>query len=219
MRKMKQQRGAAIIAVMLVLLVITLLGITGVRMGLTSLTIATNSQVNALMFQSADSGLITFEGRVNLDPKAAAYPTGVIGPSLNAPGTSVPFCATQGDRLRPGRCTAGVAADYTTGREIALNQMAVEVPAAPDGSPMKSVVLGSDLGRAGMANYRVNVYSTTLVPVVGAADATEINDCLALPSADDNDKTVNTVTDCLTDAGAVFTTMVQEYDYGLSKTD
>jgi hypothetical protein len=25
-----------------------------------------------------------------------------------------------------------------------------------------------------------------------------------------------TVTDCLTDAGAVFTTMVQEYDYGFN---
>lgn len=217
MRMMKQQRGAAIIAVMLVLLVITVLGITGVRMGLTSLTIATNSQVNALMFQAADSGLMSFEKEVNASPKTAAYPTGLIGPSLNAPGNEVRYCATQADRMRAGGCTAGVAADYTTGREIVLNQMAVEVPAGADGKPMTAVVLGSDLGRAGVANYRVNTHSTTVVPVVGAADTDAINDCLALPNKDDDTGAVVTVTDCLTDEGAVFTTMVQEYNYGLSK--
>lgn len=216
MRLITQQRGAAIIAVMLVLLAITLLGITGVRMGLTSLTIATNSQVNAIAFQEADSGLLTFAQRVNADPSAAALPSGVIGPALSAPGAEVRYCKTSTDRLRAGVCTAGTAADYTSGRQIALNQMAVEVPAAADGSPMKAIVLGSDMDRAGIPTYRVNVHSTTIVPVVGAADADEINVCLARPNDDDGTTSVETVTDCLTDAGAAFTTMVQEYDYGFN---
>jgi len=216
-RVMSQQRGAAMVAVLLILLAITLLGITGVRMGLTSLTIATNSQVSAITFQEADSGLITFAQRVSANPSAAALPTGVIGPALSAPGTEVRYCKGKTDRLRAGVCTAGVAEDYTTGRQIALNQMAVEVPAAADGTPMKAIVLGSDMDRAGIPTYRVNVHSTSLVPVVGAADADEINECLLnRPNDDDGTTTVETVTDCLTDAGAVFTTMVQEYDFGFN---
>lgn len=217
MRVMKQQRGAAIIAVMLVLLVITVLGITGVRMGLTSLTIATNSQVNALMFQAADTGLVEFEKEVNADPQAAGFVTGAIGPALNAPGIEMQLCSTVADRLRAGGCSAGVAADYSSERGIALTQMAVRVPAGATGDPMKAQELGSDMNRAGVATFLVNLHSTTVVPVLGAADANEINACLVKPSNDDDDPAVETVTDCLTDEGAIFTTMVQEYNYGLSK--
>lgn len=208
---MKKQRGAAILVVMLILLVITVLGITAVRMGLTSLTIATNSQVSALLFQSADTGVVSFEQRVTADPAAAALPDGIIGPSLNAPGVEVPYCITKADRLRAGGCVVGTDSDYTSTRDAVMNQIAVEVPAAADGSPMKGVVLGTDLDRAGISNYRVNVYSTAVLPVFGSADNTEINGCLVKPNDDPADPTV---TDCLSDEGAVFTTTVQEYNYG-----
>lgn len=214
--KMNKQRGAAILVVMLILLVITVLGITAVRMGLTSLTIATNSQVSALLFQSADTGLISFEQRVNADPAGAALPTGVIGPALNVPGSEVLYCSTKLDRLRAGGCQAGVAADFTSARDVGLNQVSIEVPAAADGSPMKSIVLGTDMDRAGIPTYRVKVHSTALIPVFGAADTDDVNDCLAELNDDSDTPADVTVTDCLTDAGAVFTTMVQEYDYGFN---
>lgn len=212
----KAQRGAAIVVVMLILLVVTVLGITAVRMGLTSLTIATNSQVSALLFQSADSGVVAFERRVIAGLSEAAKPTGVIGPALNNPGFEVMYCVTKADALRPGRCDAASADDYSSARDVALNQISVEVPAAADGSPMKSLVLGTDPDRAGIPTYKVKVHSTAMVPVFGAADSDELNDCLAMPNDDVDAPADVTVTDCLTDAGAVFTTMVQEYDYGFN---
>lgn len=211
--KMRKQRGAAIVVVMLILLVITVLGITAVRMGLTSLTIATNSQVSSLVFQSADSGLVSFEQQVSAGLYEAGQATGVIGPALNAPGSEVIYCVTKGDRFRLGGCQADVAADFTSARDVAINQVAVEVPANADGEPMKALVLGTDADRAGIPTYRLRVHSTAVIPVFGSADSDDLNTCLAMP----NDESAVTVTDCLTDAGAVFTTMVQEYNYGFNE--
>lgn len=213
---MNKQRGAAILVVMLILLVITVLGITAVRMGMTSLTIATNSQVNALLFQAADTGLIHFEQRVSANPAGAALPGGVIGPSLTVPGSEVLYCGTKLDNFHKGGCQAGVTADFTSNREAVIAQMSVEVPAAADGSPMKSVVLGTDMDRAGVPTYRVKVHATSAIPVFGAASAGDINDCLGEVNDDSDAPAEISVTDCLTDAGAVFTTMVQEYDYGFN---
>lgn len=210
----RAQRGAAIVVVMLVLLVITVLGMTAVRMGLTSLTIATNSQVSALLFQSADTGLNVFERAVVMNLSEAAKPTGIIGPALNNPGTEVIYCVTKANQLRVGVCDAANSADYTSARDVSINQLAVEVPAAADGSPMRSIVLGSDPDRAGIPTYKVVVHSTSVVPVFGAADSDEVTDCLDNVNDDTDTPAEESVTDCLTDDGAVFTTMVQDYDYG-----
>jgi len=210
----RAQRGAAIVVVMLVLLVITVLGMTAVRMGLTSLTIATNSQVSALLFQSADTGLNVFERAVVANLSEAAKPTGLIGPALNNPGTEVIYCVTKANQLRLGNCDAANSADYTSARDVSINQLAVEVPAAADGSPMRSIVLGSDPDRAGIPTYKVVVHSTSVVPVFGAADSDEVTDCLDNVNDDTDTPAEESVTDCLTDDGAVFTTMVQDYDYG-----
>lgn len=214
MRQMKRQRGATIIVVMMILVVITVLGIAAIRMGLTSLSIATNSQVNALLFQSADNGLISFEQRVLASPAAAALPSGVIGPSLNAPGNDVRYCVTKADRMLAGGCAAGNAAHFSSARDAVLNQVSVFVPADADGSPKKSIVLGTDMGRAGIATYRVTIHSTSVLPVFGAAGDGQINACLALPNDDSDNPPIVTVTDCLAAAGAVYSTMMQEYDYG-----
>lgn len=214
MRQMRKQRGATIIVVMMILVVITVLGIAAIRMGLTSLSIATNSQVNALLFQSADNGLISFEQRVLVDPAGAALPSGVIGPSLNAPGADVRYCVTKADRMLAGGCSAGNVAHFSSARDAVINQVSVFVPADADGSPKKSIVLGTDMGRAGISTYQVTIHSTSVLPVFGSAGDGDINNCLMLPNDDSDNPAIETVTDCLAAAGAVYTTMMQEYDYG-----
>lgn len=214
MRPMRRQRGATIIVVMMILIVITVLGIAAIRMGLTSLSIATNSQVNGLLFQSSDNGLISFEQRVLANPAAAALPNGAIGPALNTPGIDIPFCVTKADRMRAGNCAAGTVADFASARDAVVNQVAVFVPMGADGSPLKSIVLGTDMDRAGISTYRVTVHSTSVLPVFGSASDADINGCLALPSDDIDNPAIVTVTDCLAAEGAVFNTMMQEYDYG-----
>lgn len=209
------QRGAAIVVVMLILLVITVLGMAAVRMGLTSLTIATNSQVGALLFQSADNGLNAFERRVVADLSGAGKATGIIGPALNNPGSEVVYCMTKADGLRLGNCDATSTDDYTSDRDVAVNQVSIEVPAGADGQPQRSLVLGSDPERA-LPTYKVVVHSTSVIPVFGSADSEDISLCFAEVNDDFDVPADVTVTDCLTDAGAVFTTMVQEYDYGFN---
>ena len=60
-----QQEGVTLITVMIILIVVTLLGLSAMRMSLSSLTMATNSQVTNLLFQSADVGLVQFVNEVN----------------------------------------------------------------------------------------------------------------------------------------------------------
>jgi len=213
-RQMRRQRGATIIIVLMILVVITVLGIAAIRMGLTSLSIATNSQINGLLFQSSDNGLISFEQRVLANPAAAALPDGAIGPALNTPGIDIPFCVTKADRMRAGNCAAGTAADFASARDAVVNQVAVFVPMGADGSPLKLIVLGTDMDRAGISTYRVTVHSTSVLPVFGSATDADINGCFALPSDDIDNPAIVTVTDCLATEGAVFNTMMQEYDYG-----
>lgn len=210
---MNRQKGAAILVVLMILLIITLLGIAAVRMGLTSLSVATNSQVNALLFQAADTGLVVFEQKVRENPAEAALPIGIIGPALNSPGEEKLYCVTKSDRLKVDGCKAADGF-YSSARDAVISQIAVKVPAAADGSPMRAVVLGTDLDRAGISAYRVDVHSTSVIPAFGAADNDEITECLGLVNDDSDATSAETVTECLTDKGAVFNTLVQEYSYG-----
>ncbi len=57
----------------------------------------------------------------------------------------------------------------------------------------------------------LKVFSTAVVPSFGSADATTINSCLNNAADDADDTTTVTITDCLTNAGAVFTTHASEY--------
>ena len=50
-----QQRGATLIVVLIMLLVITIVGVFAIRVAMTSLNIATNSQIGQLLLQTADT--------------------------------------------------------------------------------------------------------------------------------------------------------------------
>ena len=51
----RQQRGATLIVVLIMLLVITLVGVLAIRVAMTSLNIATNSQISQLLLQTGDT--------------------------------------------------------------------------------------------------------------------------------------------------------------------
>ena len=59
-----KQRGATLVTVMIIMVMITLLGLTAMRMGMSSLTLATNSQVSNLLFQASDVGMVEFANTV-----------------------------------------------------------------------------------------------------------------------------------------------------------
>lgn len=89
-----QQRGATLIVVLILLLLITVIGIIAVRTAITSLNIATNSQIGQLLMQTGDTPNNQFLNVSNYDVLRAADV--VIGAAemehRNAPGKEYVFC-------------------------------------------------------------------------------------------------------------------------------
>lgn len=216
------QKGVTLITVMLILIVITLLGISAMRMSLSSLTLATNSQVTNLLFQSADAGLTQLTDAVGRTPGTADVGGVLVDPVANI-GTEYTFCVTPitsaGSRLSSGNCDTSKtdptsSNQYTSGRNAVLTQVSIMQP------KYREDWRGRDAAAAGPdAPVTVIVYSTSVIPAFGSADKDTINACLKLPNDDSGDDSsgVDTisVTDCLADSGAVFNTQVDEGQYGL----
>lgn len=218
--KKAQEKGAALIAVLVILVIITLLGVTAMRMGVSSLTLATNSQVSQLLFQSADFGTNTFVNQVVADPNVALSTAGVAG---DASGAEMIYCVTPvatanfGGTLTAGACNLDQASSFISDREVVATEVTAQrtdVQGYGSNNATNSLSqLGS--GDAPLGEQNLKVYSTAVVPSFGSASITEINNCLAANVPSDDEGTDNsdavTKTDCLTDVGAVFTTHVSEY--------
>lgn len=61
----RQQRGATLIVVLIILLVVTIIGVVAIRVAMTSLNIATNSQIGQLLLQTSDTPTNYFLNRTN----------------------------------------------------------------------------------------------------------------------------------------------------------
>lgn len=90
----QSQRGATLIVVLFMLLLITIMGIFGIRVAMTSLNIATNSQVGQLLLQTGDTPTNQFLNVSNYNDLIVL--SGAIGKAIEehkiAPGKEVIFC-------------------------------------------------------------------------------------------------------------------------------
>lgn len=215
-----RQRGVALLVTLVILTVVTILGLAAMRSGLLHLAIGTNSQVNTLNFQAADAGFTSVEKKVQADPLAAIKPSGILGMAagferiacLKKTGFDVPTTPTGLKRCDPTATDADDApTDTMSGRDAVIVQVAI---INPSDSPLN--VLGSDEEIASSAAMLVRTISTSVLPAFGSASAEEIKTCLEKTSDDTTNPSVVTVTDCLEGKGASFTTLVQEYIYGVS---
>jgi len=235
----KQQNGAALIAVLVILVVITLLGVTAMRMSLTSLTLATNSQINGLLFEAADKGMLDLrlainQGNADADIAAAMKAGGIVGTR-----GEVAYCVTPSARankgLTIGPCSTKVDADFMSSRKIIMSQVNYVREALIEGdtNAPAAIILGYGTGKAaGNLQDKLSIVANSVMPPVGSASEETINACLdgtsdyyqdavnnpvGKPIADDTDNPDRkTITDCLTDKGAVFSTHVDEFLIGIS---
>lgn len=165
-----KQQGSALISVLIILLVITVLGVIAIRQGLTSLNIATGTQAQAIMFQSADYGID--QVYMNLDSadelKVARSTVGIIGVPLGS-GNEVVACLRSGVTLQQiftnkdtaqnrladdltvenldadGYCNVKNSTDFNSGRMAAVTQVALLVPTDADrGDPFSTAINGTD---------------------------------------------------------------------------
>lgn len=241
----RQQQGATLITVMIIMVVITMLGLTAMRMGLSSLALASNSQASNILFQAADVGMMEFglavdETKGYADRKMTiggvektGFLTAAVAVAVEGvdPATIQEFnyCLTpkRATRLTPGFCDAEQTSDYMTGRDTVVVQVTLK--------PVynNEILLGSDSTSVGpVRSYKFMVYSTAVLPAFGSASKSDINDCLRLVNDDGDSYNLNpqdpasvteltnrhgvtSVTDCLTDVGAVFSTTLNQVVYGI----
>ena len=210
------QKGVTLITVMIILVVITLLGISAMRMSLSSLTLATNSQVTNLLFQSADVGLVQMANEIRKDAGVADRQGGILVDAITNEGTEFYYCVTPKDAastLTEGKCDVTDTESFMSGRDAVATQVAVKMVENTD------YVLGTDTLLAGaLVPIKLAIYSTAVLPAFGSATKSKINECLAKKNDDSSDTSKATeivsVTDCLTDNGAVFNSQVDEATYG-----
>jgi len=224
-----KQQGAALIAVLIIIVVVTMLGITAMRMGLTGLTIATNSQIGNLLFQAADDGLVKMESAIRNGGASDANIATAMGINgiLGAKGSDVAYCITPiADAmvgavagLTAGACNTSVSANYLSARNISMVQVNYRRRTQNDADSNSGMDTLTSMGTGSNPNPadRLTLTSTAIMPSLGTASETLINNCLNSGVSDDvDDPAVVTITDCLTDAGAVFTTHQDEYEIGFS---
>ena len=233
-----KQRGATLVTVMIIMVMITLLGLTAMRMGMSSLTLATNSQVSNLLFQASDVGMVefantvesaAFKGKADIGagPLAALAAVDVRDIPVTVAGmgtiTEFNFCVTPklAVRLTSGNCDVTNSNHLLSGRDV----VAVQVTLKPVDN--NEIVFGSDASAiANVKPHKFIIYSTAVMPSFGSASTGDINTCLAKIN-DDGDsmradnpelataRALTSVTDCLTEKGAVFSTTMNQMTYGV----
>jgi len=220
----RHQKGMTLIVVLLVLIVMTLLGISAMRMGLSSLSVATNSQVGNLLYGSADAGLYHLERTAMLNVAVALQPGGVL-----ATNAEEVFCLKPKGgaavALVSGRCDSTASADFMSGRNAALTQVHVLNKGSTDEfSQNATMLIGSDSSIRQAQKIEVTVASTSVLPGFGSATTATINGCLANTGDDSlrtgaagstyevSDPAVTTVSECLSASGGVYSTLLEDYE-------
>ncbi|HEX5276583.1 MAG TPA: PilX N-terminal domain-containing pilus assembly protein [Fluviicoccus sp.] len=219
----RRQRGMTLIVVLLVLIVMTLLGISAMRMGLSSLSVATNSQVGNLLYESADAGLFHLERTAMQNVTAALQPGGVL-----ATNSEDVFCLKPKSgsvALVAGRCDSAQAGDFMSSRNAALTQVHVINKGSFDEfSQNATMLIGSDSSIRQSTKIEVTVASTSVLPGFGSATTGTINGCLANTGDDSRrsgagadsyevaDPAVTTVSECLSANGGVYSTLLEDFE-------
>jgi hypothetical protein len=198
------QKGSTLVVVLIMLVLITIIGVVGVKHSMTSLNIATNSQINELLRQSSDSAMLALEEASDLEQLSTA--SGILG-FISQPENSnkeLVFCfkknqglaftinhasmleftgsavrnSTLGER---GFCQPSNNLFYTSQRNAVLTQVAVKRSTAGVLEPaFSNYVTGTDFESARTQNNeRFTIYATSVLPSVGGATKAQVYNCLS----------------------------------------
>jgi acyl-CoA synthetase (AMP-forming)/AMP-acid ligase II len=208
------QQGVALIVTLVILLIVTFMGLVAMRSGMLQVSMATNSQVSSLVFQSADAGnSAVYAAMTATDPTVdmknpANLAREAAGQELVNCLSSTGFDATA-TIATPKRCDP--SKNFVSGRGAVMVQTAIKVPLDTSGNAQTIANYGTDSSvLPGGGALLIASYATAVMPNYGAATAAQITECLKLPQ----DGAGTTITDCLTDKHASFETLVQEFAFG-----
>jgi len=236
-----QQRGSALISVLVILLLTTVLGVIAVRQGSTNLNLAMNASVQSLLVQSSDVVLSKID---NAERRKLTSENGFVG-FLRLPGNesneyifcyrpTVPsqdFYNVEKDTIllqsggvqgggTDGFCKVGNKGDFGSNRRVVMSQVAVvrsQEAAAID--PFDIYERESDPDKYRIATQmRYRVYITSIAPTLSRGiKQADIDKCFSSPSDDftvDVGPATKSTSDCLFDLGVPSNTQVQDYVLG-----
>ncbi len=137
----RQQRGATLIVVLIMLLVITIVGVLAIRVAMTSLNIATNSQIGQLLLQTGDTPINLILNRSNY--KNLTSITSVVGKAIS----------DQKDPLKHGREYVFCYRPTSALQVNSILDMTVLIPpAATAGDNTKATVDTTESNRSGFCD-------------------------------------------------------------------
>lgn len=203
---MRQQQGATLITVLIILVIITVLGTIAIKSGILGLKIATNSQVNVLLFENSDSALFNIENPSQVERQLAldgmfAY----FNSSANANDELV-FCyrATENSFFALSKASAitigsdntvtsitkmGVEGfckfnQFATGRSAVLSQVYLRKNSIAS-VPFSNTVKGTSIGQSNVPATNNNIGATivSVLPSFAGATTTQIENCFKQRSA------------------------------------
>jgi len=238
--RIQQQRGSALISVMIILLLTTVLGVVAVRQGTTNLNLAMNNSVQTLLTTSSDVGFDKIERSDIAVSASGAGPLGYLRLEGNA-GKEYIFCyrptldtkriynINKDTILLPngiegpatGFCKVDNPADYASGRRVVMSQIALVRPQeAAVAEPFEFYEKGTDsetVKRPDQQRYRA--YVTSIAPSLARnASKAAINKCFENPNDDATvaaaGPTAKSTSDCLFDLGVPSNTQIQDYVLG-----
>ncbi len=226
LQTMGQQKGFALIAVLLMLILIMIVGAVAVRQSRVDLAVATSDQINGLTLNAADSSLAYIEQAAgdtsHPQHRRALSGNGVFGyflvqsaskinhqvSSCYMPGNAEFFNRRQGRTLLPsggtqgsgGICNPNNASNYISGRNTVMNQVIVVGKEDTLSDNFQDTPTGQSLGGdTKVADPYVQVTSVAVLPSMSKALAANITGCLGRPVGDASLYNVNdgNMNDCL----------------------
>ena len=237
----QSQKGATLIVVLFLLLIIMVVGTFAIKMGITSLAISTNAQINQLLSQSADtplnkylntadlSSLAIDEKGVNREFIFCYKPTSNRSFGLNS-DTSVISAKENGDDAR--LVNSGVAGfcdlkrDFGSARQAVVTQVAITIPKYKDATkkPGDSLVRGTNLSDGTglpknlVSQDTIRVTTTAFLPAYANTSLDNVKDnCLSSKKVyisdnlSDELSTKKTLRECLTEYNIPVVSQVQEF--------
>lgn len=233
------QFGAVLIVVLIMLVLLTLVGLWAIRGSITSLKIATNAQVQALLKQTSDAVFFTLENKT--DNKLAftnmRIGDGMLNYTLRPEnkGKELVFCIRGettdnfvGSRIasvvywegstikntemgKNGFCQVNRIGDFLSGRNAVMTQ--VSVRAASSDRDWEHLMEGDDKETSKSTGIqKVVITATSIVPKLSESSDAKINECLTeYTSFEDAVIGNKTVTDCLASINVPYSTQEMQY--------
>ena len=236
----QNQRGSTLVVVLLLLVVITVIGTFAIRQSMTSLNVATNSQVQQLLMQSSDAVLYRI-GKTNLSA-SSGNPSSMLGYALKNIGSEVVFCfrSQLADSTSfsvgntsllvwndtnsqvvvngvSGFCDLKRQNDYASSRKAQMTQVTIlaNPPSNLTSKPLQTVTLGTDMESIGKRDEdhskRIRVYVTSILPNMTSASEEKILACLKRPNEKPLVGNAETMDACLTRENVPFNTQMQDF--------